>query len=111
MNLPSRTWGPRETFSVAARSTFFLGGILIGVDDGLAGTTEGDAREIRLNFDDIALVRVGRGWARSLAGVLPVRGGRSWRELETFLRDFLHSWSFPLISKSHIRSYVFARMV
>ena len=26
--LPSRTWGPREMFSVAARSTFFLGGML-----------------------------------------------------------------------------------
>ena len=26
--LPSRTWGPRDIFSVAARSTFFLGGML-----------------------------------------------------------------------------------
>ena len=25
---PSRTWGPREIFSVAGRSTFFLGGML-----------------------------------------------------------------------------------
>lgn len=28
-NSPSRTWGPSEMFSVAARSTFFLGGILM----------------------------------------------------------------------------------
>ena len=28
---PSLTWGPREMFSVAARSTFFLGGILFVV--------------------------------------------------------------------------------
>jgi hypothetical protein len=26
---PSRTWGPREMFSVAPRSTFFFGAILL----------------------------------------------------------------------------------
>jgi hypothetical protein len=28
---PSRTWGPREIFSVAGRSTFFFGGIVASV--------------------------------------------------------------------------------
>lgn len=33
--VPSRTWGPREMFSVAARSTFFLGGMVVDCADGL----------------------------------------------------------------------------
>jgi len=47
VGLPSRVWGPRETFSAAAAGAFLFGGMLGDVVDDVKGRrAEGGSRDI-----------------------------------------------------------------
>jgi hypothetical protein len=59
--VPSRTCGPREIFSVAARSTFFLGGILVVGEGYGVGCKEGVRWDLIISENAVVGAKI---WAR-----------------------------------------------